>query len=121
MATTTPIFNGHEIDWAKFQRLSMRQAIIDYWPENAGAKPEMSDFSTADSLQAMVRRYNAQTPHIPYDPSAPAGKNHRRDLRVCRRAASGPANFHLRLPAGHLAAVEEQARAGRECRLGRAL
>ncbi len=32
-------FNGHEIDWSKFQRLSMREAIIHYWPENAGAKP----------------------------------------------------------------------------------
>ena len=68
-------FNGHEIDWAKFQRLSMREAIIAYWPENAGAKPEMSDFASGDKLQEMIRRYNAQNhPHIPYDPEAPAGK-----------------------------------------------
>ncbi len=68
-------FNGHEIDWAKFQRLSMREAIIAYWPENAGAKPEMSDFASGEKLQEMIRRYNAQNhPHIPYDPEAPAGK-----------------------------------------------
>ncbi len=68
-------FNGHEIDWAKFQRLSMREAIIAYWPQNAGAKPEMSDFASGDKLQEMIRRYNAQNhPHIPYDPEAPAGK-----------------------------------------------
>ncbi len=73
----TPIshFNGHDIDWSKFQRLSMREAIIRYWPENAGAKPEMADFSTSEKLQDMVRRFNAQNhPHIPYDPEAPAGK-----------------------------------------------
>ena len=68
-------FNGHEIDWSKFQRLSMRQAIIAYWPENAGAKPEMADFASGEKLHEMIRRYNAQKhPHIPYDPDAPAGK-----------------------------------------------
>ena len=34
----------------------------------------MADFSSADGLAAMVRRYNAANPHIPYDPSAPTGK-----------------------------------------------
>ena len=34
--TTIANFNGHEIDFGKFERLSMRDAIIQYWPENAG-------------------------------------------------------------------------------------
>ncbi len=72
--TTTVHFNGHEIDWSQFQRLSMREAIIKFWPENAGPKPLMSDFSSAEQLAAMVHRYNAANPHIPYDPSAPNGK-----------------------------------------------
>ena len=73
--TTMSHFNGHEIDWSNFQRLSMREAIIQYWPGNAGAKPEMGDFSSGQKLQDMVRRYNAQNhPHMPYDPEAPAGK-----------------------------------------------
>ena len=73
--TTVSHFDGHEIDWSKFQRLSMREAIIKYWPDNAGAKPEMADFSSTDKLREMVRRYNAENhPHIPYDPEAPAGK-----------------------------------------------
>jgi len=72
--TTLSHFNGHEIDWSKFQRLSMREAIIQYWSQNAGAKPAMGDFSSADGLATMVRRYNAANPHIPYDPSAPNGK-----------------------------------------------
>ena len=68
-------FNGHEIDWSSFQRLSMREAIIHYWPENAGARPEMGEFASTDTLQEMIRRYNAHNhPHIPYDPDAPAGK-----------------------------------------------
>jgi lysyl-tRNA synthetase, class II len=71
--TTVAHFNGHEIDFGNFQRLSMRGAIIQFWPENAGAKPQMSDFSRAEQIAAMVHRYNASNPHIPYDPAAPNG------------------------------------------------
>jgi len=67
-------FNGHEIDFGNVQRLSMREAIIKFWPENAGERPEMGDFSSSEQLAAMVHRYNAANPHIPYDPTAPDGK-----------------------------------------------
>jgi len=72
----TPVsrFNGHEIDWSKFQRLSMREAIIKYWPDNAPPRPSMSDFANPGTLEQMVHRYNAHNPHIPHDPSAPSGK-----------------------------------------------
>ncbi len=72
--TTIAHFNGHEIDFGKFQRLSMREAIIRFWPENAGARPQISDFSSAEQIAAMVHRYNTANPHIPYDPTAPNGK-----------------------------------------------
>ena len=72
--TSISHFNGHEIDWSKFQRLSMREAIIQYWPENSAPKPATQDLATAEGLAGLVRRYNASHPHIPYDPSAPLGK-----------------------------------------------
>jgi lysyl-tRNA synthetase class 2 len=72
--TTVSHFNGREIDWSHFQRLSMREAIIKFWPENAGARPQMTDFSSAENIAALVHRYNAGHPHIPYDPAAPNGK-----------------------------------------------
>ncbi|HUQ50091.1 MAG TPA: lysine--tRNA ligase [Terriglobales bacterium] len=73
--TTKTTFNDHEIDFADWQRLSMRDAIIKYWPENAGAKPAMIDFSTKDSVGALVKRFNAaHQPHMAYDPADPAGK-----------------------------------------------
>src|SRR5690349_2365810 len=73
--TTKTTFNGHEIDFADWQRVSMREAIIRSWPEAAGAKPDMSDFSDAGRVGELVRRLNAHhTPHMPYDPNAPAGK-----------------------------------------------
>ena len=72
--TTVVNFNGHEIDFGNFQRLSMREAIIKFWPENAGETPVLADFSSAEQLAAMVHRYNAANTHIPYDPTAPLGK-----------------------------------------------
>ncbi len=73
--TTKASFNGQEFDFADWQRLSMREAIIKYWPEAAAPKPEMADFATHESVGKLVARLNAShTPHMPYDPKEPAGK-----------------------------------------------
>ncbi len=65
-----------EIDWnnSNWRRMTMREAIIHYWPEAAGAKPAMSDFSSKDSVKALVERFNRVHAHIAYDPNEPAGK-----------------------------------------------
>jgi lysyl-tRNA synthetase class 2 len=50
--TTVVEFNGHTIDLAKWQRLTMREAIREFWPEEAGDKPALSVFTSAQVLQA---------------------------------------------------------------------
>jgi lysyl-tRNA synthetase class 2 len=73
--TTKTNFNGHEIDFGNWQRLSMREAIIKYWPEAAGAKPQLSDFADAKSVGSLVKRlHDAKVHNMPYDPAEPAGK-----------------------------------------------
>ncbi len=37
-------WGDQEIDWANWQRLTMREAIIHYWPEEAGTAPLMAEF-----------------------------------------------------------------------------
>jgi lysyl-tRNA synthetase class 2 len=66
----------HEIDWAdsNWRRMTMREAIIHYWPATAGTKPEMSDFSSHDSVKALVGRFNTAHAHVAYDPNEPVGK-----------------------------------------------
>jgi lysyl-tRNA synthetase class 2 len=64
----------HELDWANWRRMTMREAIIRYWPEAAGAKPEMADFSTHEGVKKLVERFNRSHPHMAYDPSEPVGK-----------------------------------------------
>jgi lysyl-tRNA synthetase class 2 len=73
--STKAAYNGQEIDFGKWQRLSMREAIIQYWPEAAAPKPAMADFATHESVEQLVRRFNANhSPHMPYDPGDPPGK-----------------------------------------------
>jgi lysyl-tRNA synthetase class 2 len=52
--TTKTEFNGHGIDLAKWQRLTMHEAIREYWPEEAGAKPAITAFESAPVLQARI-------------------------------------------------------------------
>ncbi len=54
-------FNGDEIDLSKWEKLSMRDAIIKWWPEEAGERPTMSDFSSAVSFSSVVQRLHAAT------------------------------------------------------------
>ena len=52
--TTLTTFNGVEIDLGKWKRLTMREAIREYWPEEAGAKPAITAFESAQVLQARI-------------------------------------------------------------------
>jgi lysyl-tRNA synthetase class 2 len=66
-----------EIDWSQagWRKLTMREAIIEYWPETTGTKPTLADFATPDSVQTLVQRFNSGHSHMPYDPNEPAGKS----------------------------------------------
>jgi lysyl-tRNA synthetase class 2 len=65
-----------EIDWAasNWRRMTMREAIVQYWPEAAGAKPQMSDFASSKAVENLVKRFNSAHAHVAYDPKEPAGK-----------------------------------------------
>ncbi len=63
-----------ELDWSNWQRMTMREAIIKFWPERSGAKPEMSEFATHESVKRLVERFNTGHTHMAYDLAAPAGK-----------------------------------------------
>jgi lysyl-tRNA synthetase class 2 len=52
--TTITHFNGHEIDLGKWTRLSMREAIIKWWPPNAPIQPTVEDFSSEEKFRALI-------------------------------------------------------------------
>jgi lysyl-tRNA synthetase class 2 len=66
----------HEIDWAgaNWRRMTMREAIVHFWPENAGPKPVVSDFASHDSVKNLVTRLREAATKLAYDANEPAGK-----------------------------------------------
>jgi lysyl-tRNA synthetase, class II len=54
----TPLttFNDVEIDLSKWTKLSMREAIIKFWPNFFGSAPTMTDFLDAESLRKFTKR-----------------------------------------------------------------
>jgi lysyl-tRNA synthetase class 2 len=87
--STKSKWGDQEIDWAHWQRMTMREAIIHYWPEAAGVKPMMSDFASHDGVKALVERFRERRPEprsifdvgkghraaiLAYDPKEPVGR-----------------------------------------------
>jgi len=52
--TTVTTFDGVEIDLGKWRRLTMREAIVEFWPQEAGAKPATTAFENEGVLQARL-------------------------------------------------------------------
>jgi lysyl-tRNA synthetase class 2 len=69
-------WGDHEIDWASanWRRMTMREAIVHFWPEKAGTKPVVSDFATHESVKNLVMRVRDAGVNVAYDPNEPAGK-----------------------------------------------
>jgi lysyl-tRNA synthetase, class II len=72
--TTITNFNGVEIDLATWRRFSMREAIIEFWPEAAGAKPAMAEFGSDASVASLVDRLREAHVHFDFKPGEPRGK-----------------------------------------------
>ena len=73
--TTKTTFNDVEIDLSQWQRYTMREAIIHFWPEAAGAKPSMDHFSDAARVLEIGQQLRSAHISVDLDANAPAGKN----------------------------------------------
>lgn len=71
---TATQWGDQTIDWSTWQKMTMREAIVHFWPERAGAKPEMSEFASHETVKKLVERFNSAHAHIAYDPKEPTGR-----------------------------------------------
>jgi lysyl-tRNA synthetase class 2 len=46
---------GDPIDFAKWERLTMREAVIKWWPEAAGSAPTLTDFGDAVLFGSLIK------------------------------------------------------------------
>ena len=79
--TTISEFNGVLLDFGKVEKLTMREAIIKWWPEEtAGPKPAIEDLdiigdgSDHHRLRSLVERLRNSGKNLDYQPAEPAGK-----------------------------------------------
>jgi len=56
--STQVTFGEYTLDFARWQRLSMREAIIQHWPAEAGSPPTVPDLAAPGGPQAVALRYN---------------------------------------------------------------
>jgi lysyl-tRNA synthetase class 2 len=54
--TTVTEFSGHTIDLGKWERLTMVEAILRWWPHGASPLPSIEDFNSAKTLTSAVER-----------------------------------------------------------------
>jgi lysyl-tRNA synthetase class 2 len=52
--STTVKYGETELDFSKMPRLTMREAIVKYWPAEAGVAPARSDFESVLALRARL-------------------------------------------------------------------
>ncbi len=51
-------YGEHEIDFAKFQRISMREAVCRYWPAGAAGPPTVAELAAPGGPRAAAERYS---------------------------------------------------------------
>ena len=57
--STTVKYGETELDFSKMQRLSMREAIVKYWPPEAGENPILEKLGARGGAREATARYNA--------------------------------------------------------------
>jgi lysyl-tRNA synthetase class 2 len=66
--TTVATFNDVEIDLGKWERLTMREAIVKWWPEEAGPKPTIDQLNDIDVLKELLRVGLSKLNQLLYEP-----------------------------------------------------
>jgi lysyl-tRNA synthetase, class II len=61
-------YGEYELDFGKMQRLTMREAIVKYWPEGARAAPTLDELAGPGGATQAAERYNvwAKANHAAY-------------------------------------------------------
>ena len=51
-------YGDHQLDFGKMERLTMRGAIVKYWPQGAGAAPTLEELAAPGGAKQATARYN---------------------------------------------------------------
>jgi lysyl-tRNA synthetase, class II len=80
-------YGEHEIDFGRFEALSMREAIVKFWPDFAGAKPTIPELESEEALVKRLRAAKSDV-DVAHDKCQPWDNPHREQIRVLSAAFS---------------------------------
>src|SRR5262249_52079645 len=63
--STVVRFGEYDLDFSKWERLSMREAICRHWPEGAAPAPSSDELGQPGAARAAAERYNAWVGRLP--------------------------------------------------------
>ena len=69
-------YGDHMIDFSKLHRVTMKEAIVEFWPDNE-TRPDRADLDDLERLREMVNAYNGKTAS-----AAPQGEGDRRPAAI---------------------------------------
>ena len=72
MGKSTVEYAGQAIDFSQVRRFTMRQAIIEFWPD-AATRPRIEDFGAAERAGALIEIWNRMHPEHERVPSPSEG------------------------------------------------
>ncbi len=72
--STTIHYGEHEVDFSRWERFAIREAICRHWPAGAGAAPTREQLAAPNGPRAASERYNAFARAAGIEPIASASK-----------------------------------------------
>src|SRR5205807_10105402 len=72
--STTIRYGEHEIDFARWQRLSMREAICRYWRAESRAPPTVAQLAAPGGPRAVMERYSLCASQTGLEPIGSSGE-----------------------------------------------
>ncbi len=73
--TTVTSFGGDEIDLSQWRRFSMREAILEFWPDGPPERSRRSrTFQSDQAVEQMAQRVREAKISLDFKPGEPAGK-----------------------------------------------
>ncbi len=85
---------GHKISLARFERLTMKEAVVRFWPEGAQAKPKLEDWADPKAVFRWIDTYNrwAEQPQSSLERIQEVASGTDRDTSAPRQPIALPAD-----------------------------
>jgi lysyl-tRNA synthetase, class II len=80
--STEVTFGEHKLDFGRWQRLSMREAIVQYWPSEAGITPSVAELAAQAGPRRVAEHYNEWVKRSGPPPTPPLAINSMSDGEI---------------------------------------